>query len=365
MVETAVLRFPISGRENEYFLLETSSNGSKPLDLKLVGSESTAVFMMKLRHKRVADFKASGGPCSHEEWEEILTSILINEHLLPDIEIRADVQSDGSSVSLSFRKNIQGITQRVGSLKLEEDEKTEISPFDWCVSAIGSREKIQENLATTNAKTQALEDSLKELKDQLDDLIKTKEEDETHLLEKFRNLLNEKKVKIRQQQRLLASANVDPEKLANVAGSQSKQKHVAQTSRASKRKVKEEPESSDGFERMDVEEDGGGDGIAQSEADDDEGNTTADETASGSSSDDEPAPPPPVRSQKNQAVAPKRATRASTSAKGAPKPDSGPLDDDDEPLPPRRVLPFMKNKKPTAPPPKSADSDETESDDEL
>ena len=102
----------------------------------------------------------------------------------------------------------------------QEDEKTEISPFDWCVSAIASREKVQEDLVAAIAKVQTVEDSLKELKDQLDELIKTKEEDETELLEKFRDLLNEKKVKIRQQQRLLASANVDPDKLANIGGGQ-------------------------------------------------------------------------------------------------------------------------------------------------
>jgi hypothetical protein len=47
MVETHVLRFPISGQEDGSFLLEVSSNGSRPLDLKLMGSESTAVFFAK------------------------------------------------------------------------------------------------------------------------------------------------------------------------------------------------------------------------------------------------------------------------------------------------------------------------------
>ncbi|KAI1411756.1 hypothetical protein F5Y13DRAFT_164972 [Hypoxylon sp. FL1857] len=364
MTEIAVLRFPISGKENEYFLLDVSSHGSigRPLDLKLVGSESTAVFSLKLRHKRVGDYKAPNGPCSHEEWEDILTSTLVNQRPAPDIEIKADIESDGSSVSLSFRKNIQGITQRLGSIKLEEDEKTEISPFDWCVSAIGAREKAEEDLATATAKAQALEDSLKELKEQLDELIRAKEEDETQLLEKFRDLLNEKKVKIRQQQRLLASATVDPEKLANVGGGPSAQKHVAQASRASKRKAKQEPESSDdGFEKMDVEDDDNG--SVESNEEEDRGDTTAEETASGTGTDDEPAPPP-VKSRRNQAAAPKRNTRASTSAKKTSKPAS-PQEEDSDEIPPRRVLPFMRNKKPAAPAPKPADDDETESDEEL
>ncbi|KAI0843787.1 hypothetical protein F5Y06DRAFT_11216 [Hypoxylon sp. FL0890] len=362
MAEAIVLRFPISGKEDEYFLLQVSPHGSRPLDLKLVGSESTAVFTLKLRHKRVGEYKTPNSPCSQEEWENILTSTLVNQRPEPDIEIRADVEPDDTSVSLSFRKNIQGITQRLGSIKLEEDEKTEISLFDWCVSAIGTREKVEEDLASATAKAQALEDSLKELREQLDELIKAKEEDETQFLEKFRDLLNEKKVKIRQQQRLLAAATVDPEKLANIGGGQSTQKRVAQASRASKRKAKVEPESSDEeFEKMDVEEEDDN-GSTEPDAEEDHGDTTADETASGTGTDDEPAPPP-VRSRRNQALAPKRNTRASTSAKEASKPASS--EEDSEGLPPPRALPFMKNKKPAAPAPKPVDDDETESDEEF
>ncbi|KAI0850110.1 hypothetical protein F5Y00DRAFT_40608 [Daldinia vernicosa] len=361
MAEASILRFPISGKESDkYFLLAVSSNGSRVLDLKLVGSESTAVFTMKLRHKRVGDYKASSGPCSHEEWEEILVSTLVNQQPVPDIEIRADVDSDGTSVSISFRKNIQGITQRLGSIKLEEDEKTEISPFDWCISALGAREKVGEDLAAANLKIKSLEDSLAELKDQLDELIKAKDEDETQLLEKFRDLINEKKVKIRQQQRLLASASIDPEKLANVNGFQITRKHVPESSRASKRKAKEEEESSDdGFEKMDVEE--GDNENAQADVEEDHGDTTAGETASGADTDEEPVPPP-VKSQRKGATKSTRNTRASTSEENS---QSEASQEESKPLPPPRSLPFMKNKKPVAPAQKPADDQETESDDEL
>jgi hypothetical protein len=49
MAETPVLRFPIAGQEDGSFLLEVSSNGSRPLDLKLIGSESTAVYLVKCK----------------------------------------------------------------------------------------------------------------------------------------------------------------------------------------------------------------------------------------------------------------------------------------------------------------------------
>ncbi|KAI1475114.1 hypothetical protein F4774DRAFT_398440 [Daldinia eschscholtzii] len=362
MAEASVLRFPISGTEKNYFLLNVSPNGSRPLDLKLVGSESTAVFTMKLRHKRVGDYKASSGPCSDEEWEEILASTFVNQKPLPDVEIRADIPPNGSSVSISFRKNIQGITQRLGSIKLEEDEKTEISPFDWCISAIGAQGKVEEELLAANRKIQSLENSLNELKSQLDELIKAKDEDETQLLEKFRDLINEKKVKIRQQQRLLASASIDPEKLANVNGNQKTRKHVPKASRASKRKVKEEEESSDeGFEKMDVEENDNE--SVQPDMEEDDGDTTAGETASGADTDEDPAPPP-VKSQRNQAAVPRRNTRASAAVEEDSQSDDS--QEKSKPLPPPRRLPFMKNRSPVAPARKQqVDDDETESDDEL
>ncbi|KAI1472048.1 uncharacterized protein F4812DRAFT_456145 [Daldinia caldariorum] len=360
MAEALVLRFPISGTEKDYFLLNVCSNGSRPLDLKLVGSESTAVFTMKLRHKRTTDYKASSGLCSNEEWEGILTSTFVDQKPTPDIEIRADIPPDRSSVSISFRKNIQGITQRLGSIKLEDDDKTEISPFDWCISAIGAREKVEEDLLAANHKIQSLENSLGELKDQLDELIKAKDDDETQLLEKFRDLINEKKVKIRQQQRLLASASVDPEKLANVHANQSTRKHVPKPSRASKRKVKEEESSDDEFEKMDVKEDGNG--SAQPDMEEDQGDTTAGETASGADTDEDPAPPP-IKSQRNQAAVPTRNTRASASVEE----DSGSegSQEKSKPLPPPRRLPFMKNRGLAAPTSERIDEDETESDDEL
>ncbi|XDG02912.1 hypothetical protein ABKA04_002527 [Annulohypoxylon sp. FPYF3050] len=363
MAEVSILRFPISGKENEYVLLEVSSNGSRPLDLKLIGSESTAVFTTKLRHKRVQDYKAQKDPCSDQEWEDILTATFVEQDPIPEIQIRADLSSDGEFITLSFRKNIKEITKLLGSIRLEEDGNTEISPFDWCVSAIGARDKVKEGLSVLAARSELVQESLSDLKAQLDDVVKTKEEDEAELLEKFRDLLNEKKVKIRQQQRLLASANVDPHKLANISGSRNKEKHIAQSSRVSKRKIKEEPQSSDvELERMDTEEDD--DGGAQPDIEEDR-DTTADETASGTGTDDEPAPPP-VKSRRTQAQAPSKNARASTSAKTTHETHkSNNSGDDSDELPPRRVLPFMKSKQPAAPTPKPANDDETESDEEL
>ncbi|KAI3320703.1 hypothetical protein HD806DRAFT_538153 [Xylariaceae sp. AK1471] len=374
MTETPVLRFPISGQEDGSFLLEVSPNGSRPLDLKLIGSESTAVFLIKLRHKKIDEYKASPGQCTDEQWQQILISTFVDLKPVPDIEVRADVQSDGDAVTLSFRKNIQGITQRLGSIKLEENDKTEISPFDWCVSAITSRTKVTEELAAATAKIEALEQSVNELKAQLDDFIATKQEEETQMLEKFRDLLNEKKLKIRQQQRLLAAAKVDPETLANIGGSEHRD---AGPSRSGKRKapvkVKEEAdESEDGFEKMDVDKEN-----SELDSDVDENQQlSTDNDAATSDPDSDSEPPtiaevrerkkpvsPPGRSAKSAASGskPSRNTRAVTQKQAA----SATSDSEDEAdaLPPPRNLPFMRGKK-APPPPKPVDDDETQSDED-
>lgn len=52
-------------------------------------------------------------------------------------------------------------------------------------------------------------DVITKLNAQLDDFIRTKNEAETAMLQQFMELLNEKKRKIRDQSRLLATARVD------------------------------------------------------------------------------------------------------------------------------------------------------------
>ncbi|RYP40966.1 hypothetical protein DL769_011691 [Monosporascus sp. CRB-8-3] len=429
MADVPVLRFSIFGREDEFFLLEVTHYGSKPLDLKLRGSEGSAVFAAKLRHKRIGEHKTSNGHCTDAEWEAILTATLVDHKPAHDIEIRAEVQEDGSAVELSVRKNIQGITQRLGAIKLPENPDEEISPFTWCVSAIAARARVEEELAAAAARARALEASVAELKGQLRELIRAREDDEAQLLEKFRDLLNEKKVKIRQQQRLLAAANVDPAKLARVAAADATaRKRAAGASRAGKRKTASGGDDDDAVDdddvdasvKMEVDSVAGADGGPQLDPEEDEPETTdAEKTASEAAAretetesdndiDDNPppSPPPPKQRQrqtrgKQQTAARGRSGRATTTraaAAAAPKGDGsgsgskaarkqgaassrakppsprqqrgnttvgGDEEDEDEEEPPPRNLPFSKGKKPVAPAPANDDDDETESDDEL
>jgi hypothetical protein len=64
-------------------------------------------------------------------------------------------------------------------------------------------------LTDLKARVSSEQDTIAKLNAQLDDFIKTKNDTETAMLQQFMELLNEKKMKIRDQSRLLAGAKVD------------------------------------------------------------------------------------------------------------------------------------------------------------
>ena len=257
------------------------------------------------------------------------------------------------------------------------------------MSAIESRVKVTEELAAATAKIESLQHSIDGLKAQLEDFIRTKEEDETELLEKFQDLLNSKKLKIRQQLRLLAAAEVNPKKLRKIGGDEGQDAHrIAGPSRSGKRKaaVKEEGESDDGFEKMDVDNTGSVDATdseAEDQDQDEQQSTDNDATESDPGTDDEPptaaevkrkgAPaagritkPKAAVKKKQPATRSGQTTRATAKAKqaAAGSEEEEEDDDDNDQPPPPRVLPFMAAKKTAAPPPKPVDDDETQSDED-
>jgi hypothetical protein len=204
------------------------------------------------------------------------------------------------------------------------------------------------------------EAAVAQLQSQLEELLRAKDEDETALLRKFRDLLNEKKVKIREQQQVLASTTFN----ASMPGQSQRAESVevkveepevkqpkkpvrkAGKSRTAKRKAPtpkpiEESEEED-VQPMEVD-------IKQEPEDTDPGNTT-EATASVSGDDEDDAG---VLSSSSQQRA---VSESAASQEDAPPQVSQP--------PPRRELPFALRKKSAKPAPPPAGSD-TDSDDEL
>ena len=92
---------------------------------------------------------------------------------------------------------------------LPKDDEYEFNPFEWAqVSAKAHSQTLQE-LANLEARAKSEHDTIAKLTAQLEGFIKTKNETETAMLQQFMVLLNEKKRKIRDQSRLLATAKVD------------------------------------------------------------------------------------------------------------------------------------------------------------
>lgn len=195
---------------------------------------------------------------------------------------------------------------------------------------------------------------MKELKSQLDELLTSKQDDETALLQKFRDLLNEKKVKIREQQKVIAAGSFPNSQSASQRVSQTLDPQPSRTpapSRPGKRKVQaaasslNEPENTE----MDVDK------IKAEPEDSELENTpedTADDTASGDSDEDD-------NGNEDDGGGNVSETRADDSSKPAPK---APQKKANEQPPPPRSLPFTKKKAPVKPP---TTGNETDSDDEL
>ena len=233
----------------------------------------------------------------------------------------------------------------------EKEEVVEL--YEWCDLTIQSKGKVERELVELKKQLKAKEVEAKKINESLELMIKLKNEHEDDLIEKFSLLLNEKKLKIRDQQRLLASANVDPAKAAAVERSRASKSRSVGPSHARKRKAgqaaQDESDSDDGFEKMDVND--------QHEPTDSEAEPpqTPDRvsTADEESEDEAPRSIPPERK---------------TSAETKPAERKAPAEEaEEDALPPRRELPFSKRppSKPVLPPKPAPTGDlETESDDD-
>jgi hypothetical protein len=195
---------------------------------------------------------------------------------------------------------------------------------------------------------------VKELKAQLDELVTSKQDDETALLQKFRDLLNEKKVKIREQQKVIAAGSFSNSQPASQGASQTLDPQPSRTpapSRPRKRKTQAVASSSNEPENdeMDVDK------IKLEPEDSEPENTpedTADDTASGDSGEDETG-------DEDDEGGNGSATGSDDNSRPAPK---APQKKAVEQPPPPRSLPFTKKKAPAKP---STTGNETDSDDEL
>ncbi|KAI4287810.1 MAG: hypothetical protein L6R35_002929 [Caloplaca aegaea] len=278
MASEHVLRIPRTDSLGEYVLLNTSSCGSSPLDLKLLATEGTEPYVKTLKHSRIPKYRAKTNHLSDQQWEEVLRSTLLQERpqkalTKPENQDDDEKPEDASSqtiqlvayissskLTITFRNSISGIHQKLGELSLPADPDTNINLFDWTSTAIARTETAQAEADDLQRQLTTQTETAKQLHQQLEELIQAKKDHEDTLLQKFCILLNEKKAKIRDQQRILATAKPDPVMLKEVQ--KARQLHAAaagrdpEPSRKGKRKASasaaaaasDEDNDDDGFE---------------------------------------------------------------------------------------------------------------------
>ncbi|KAF3396020.1 hypothetical protein F1880_007360 [Penicillium rolfsii] len=349
MSNSQVLRIPRSDEPHSYVLVHVAPTGPAPLDISLTATEGENPYAASIRQSRLQALRGKNYQGSDDEWAYIIASVLRqpvpaeNAAWSAGIEVSASISGSGDNeqeIVIAIRKRVQEITQRLGSIVLRQDEDQEIALFEWTGLAAAQADVLHSQVTTLTDRYRDTEDTIAKLTQQLADLMQAKAQHENQMVANFAQLLNEKKLKIRNQQRLLASATVDPAKMAEIQAASSKPHRASSSQPFTKRRaadtLADEDESDDGFEQMDVDRDRAAAGpepaYAQETEDEEERSTPQpleDEEEGNTTTDDEDEAP--VTSQRS---VPERTKVNASQRQAQPK--------EAAPPPPRRELPFTR-----------------------
>lgn len=194
---------------------------------------------------------------SSEQWQaEVLATLVphAESSLSQDQRepLRASCKISGkttrSSLTISILEDVSGIRHTHGTIKLELSEVIDdVNLFDWTSIVVTDRDALRAHVLRLEKEAKDSQTTIDAMRKELDELIQAKQDHETQLLAKFAELLNQKKLRIRMQQRQLATQD------APLVSSKSKSKS-AQKRKATKAQVVADPESdSEAFEPMDVD----------------------------------------------------------------------------------------------------------------
>lgn len=250
------------------------------------------------------------------------------KHPLPpvlseNLEVACRFSGKGSKkrLAISLQIAVDGINSRRGSVELAYDENSDdVNLFDWTSQVIEDRDTLQQELEQSKKNTADAESTIASLQTQLEDLVKAKQDHEAQMLSKFALLLNEKKLRIRIQQRQIAEQDLPPK-------SSSKMKSTF-TSRKRKQGALDPPpdgeSDSDAFEAMQIDNEDNMEVDQDLEQDSDQAQMT--ETASESDADSDVSMP--MTSQKSSPAKTRSEQGAqlsnTKSATSRQKPDSTP-----------------------------------------
>ena len=257
-------------------------------------------------------------------------------NIADNLEVFAILSS--TELSIVIRRKLGEIKQRLGEIPLQRNEEYEIDTLKWAHTAVSRGNTLASDLQSLQTKFSDQETTIAKLNQQLEDLISAKREHDEALMTKFCELLNAKKLKIRDQQRLLASAKVDPKRALEVRASRNDHgRRTPASSRKAKRKaapLEEEGEEEDGDDDAD-EEFAAADAIKQEDSEDNDQRQTPEATdeEDGDVTEDEEGEP--VQNRLSGAV------ETPDQSKPAVTADQD-VDMDMNDIPPTRSLPFDK-----------------------
>ncbi|KAL5335236.1 hypothetical protein BJX70DRAFT_375555 [Aspergillus crustosus] len=235
-------------------------------ELSILATEGESPYAATVPLSQFKKLRARNYEGTDHDWTNIILHVfgLLDEphtksELLAGIETSAGISGSGEDdkdLVITVRKRIQSITQRLGSFTLHQDDEQGIELFEWLNIAIARADTIEQRYSTLLVRFHAAENTINSLNKQLQDFIGSKNEDEQQLLLNSAQLLNEKKLKIRNQQRLLACANANPEKLSASTATDAHGTKMNAKGRRYKRPVQNvigEPDSDDEFEKLEVD----------------------------------------------------------------------------------------------------------------
>ena len=332
---------------------------------------------MIVRQRKATDLRAKNFQGSDDEWQNLLRHVFNPQSAapLPDDQrkgLEVVTMIGSGKVTINLRNRIEKITQKLGSVDLHQDDDVEIQLFDWCSSALAQKASLETEKGELRRKYETAQATITSLDAKLEELVKAKIDNEEQLISKFVLLLNEKKLKIRNQQRILSTAKVDPKKLQQMQNTLEGKGRQAKSSRSGKRRAAApmekdndddaQNESSDAFEQMDLDRQQAiapGSPAASSDRHTTPDTATESGTATEGESDDAapPAPTPAPASSKPSQRPSTRTTKPSAKTPDTPPPHQTHQTHQKNPSPPPpvRSLPFTRktaqSKKAAAAPP--------------
>ncbi|CDM35586.1 hypothetical protein DTO013E5_9834 [Penicillium roqueforti] len=259
-----VLRFPRSDETGSFVLVHVSCTGPARLDLSLTATEGESPYVSLVKQSRLNDLQAKNYQGSDDEWVKTV-SLILGQCSAPDepdwatgLEASASISGsdEDKEIVITIRKRVQTITQRLGAFTLKQDDEQAVELFEWAGITAARAQMLEQQVSSLTGRYRLAEDTIHRLNEQLEELMHAKTEHENRLVANFVQVLNEKKLKIRNQQRLLASATVDSTKVSEVQASIPRESdRAAERSHSAKRSARKmsDTDDSDGFEQMDID----------------------------------------------------------------------------------------------------------------